>query len=389
MNKLAKILTFWIPLKPLRKKARASLERFFYGLAPIHEDWVVFYDTFSRNGNGDSVRPIAEELRKRRPSDKFFFVTKDQKDIDMADEVLIENSRRFHFVVQRAKFVVSPMDFPRMKRKGQVFIATWHGSPVKRIYLSRDKNDEGYIAYAKQFENADIFCIQGLGTKEFVKEALGLNESQLFKSGYPRNDILFTVSEEFKDNLKQSLGLPLDKKVILYCPTWRRYDWKAPLPLDLKRMKAELGDDYVLLLRSHVGKHAWVDENDKPISVFDNAFVFNGGDYPEATHLYTISDVMVSDYSSAIFDFALTGKPQVLYIYDCREYEKEFGLFYDMETFSPFPTAKNQDELCAAIRNCAVSRDDYAKFVAEHLGYENGTATRQVVDYMCEAGDKV
>ena len=102
-----------------------------------------------------------------------------------------------------------------------------------------------------------------------------------------------------------------------------------------------------------------------------------------------IPDVMVSDNSSVIFDFALTGKPQILYIYDCSEYGEEFGLFFDMEHFSPFPKARNQDELCAAIRNFAVSRDDHAKFVAEHLGYENGTATRQVVDYMCEAGDKV
>ncbi len=388
MNRLPKMMTCWIPVRTWRKRARATLERLFYGLVPLHGDWVVFYDTFSRNGNGDSVRPVAEELKKRRPSFRFFFVSKEEKDIEMADEVLIENSRRFWSVVRRAKFVVSPMDFPRMKRRGQIFVATWHGSPIKRIYLSRDRKNESYVDYVRQYENADICCIQGLGTRALLTESFDLKETQLFNSGLPRNDMLFTVTDEFRQDLKRRLGLPPGKKVVLYCPTWRRYDYKARLPLDLERMKAELGDDYVLLLRSHVGKHAWVDENDNPMRAFDGEFCFDGGEYPEATHLYTIADVLVSDYSSAIFDFALTGKPQVLYIYDCREYGEEFGLFFDMEKFSPFPKARNQDELCAAIRNCAVDREAYGRFVADYLGFENGTAARQVVDYMCEAGER-
>jgi len=211
-----------------------------------------------------------------------------------------------------------------------------------------------------------------------------LKSEQIFDCGLPRNDILFSATDDFKNDLKNKLGLPKDKKVIFYCPTWRRGDYKAELPFDIGLLKECLSDEYVLLIRSHVGKHKWVDENNKPVEIFDNKFSFNGGEYPEATHLYLISDILVSDYSSSIFDFAITRKPQVLYLYDKEQYEKEFGLYYDIETFSPFPVAKNQTELIEKIKNYNVPASDYEKFISSYTEYEKGDAARQIVNYICK-----
>ena len=361
----------------------------FENLFKIEENWIVFFDLFSKNGNGDSIRPIAEELRKRRPNMKFFFCDKKHhrlKHIDMADEIITENTLRFKYVCSKAKYIVSPMGFPNggKKRKGQIFVQTWHGSPIKKLYLSRNKNNRKFRRYAKQFKNTDFFCSQGDYTGKLLQESLNIRDNQMLNSGLPRNDILFNVTEDFRQNLKKQLGLPENKRIVLYCPTWRRYDRKAILPFNLETLKRELGDEYIFLIRSHVGKHKWVDEHNRPVNIFDNEFSFNGGNYPEVTHLYTITDILVSDYSSAIYDFALTQKAQVLYIYDKEEYEKNFGLLVDIENFSPFPKAMNTNELIESIRNYNVSAEDYDKFVNTYLEYEKGTAAKQVVDKILE-----
>ena len=358
-------------------------------LFKLEENWVVFYDLFSKNGIGDSIRPIAEELRRRRPDMKFFFCTKAKKKyrlshIDMADELLVIGSLRFNYVCSKAKYIVSNMSFPNKgkKRKGQVFIATWHGCGVKKGFLSRDKNNIKFQKYAKQFESADAFCLQGESTRPHLMETFNLKSEQFIESGLPRNDILFKDNEDFKLELKKKLNLPLDKKVILYCPTWRRYDHKAVLPFDLENFKEKLKDEYVFLIRSHVGKHTWVDSKNRPINLFDNEFTFDGGAYPESTHLYLITDVFVSDYSSAVYDFAITRKPQIFYIYDLDEFSKEFGLFYDLRTFSPFPKAETEEELLNSIKNLNIDEKDYEEFLNTHLSYEKGNASQIIVDKM-------
>ena len=116
MKKIAKLLTFWIPIKQLRHKLRKNLSMFFISLIPIRKNWIIMYDTFSKNGNGDSIRPIAEELKRNYSNFKLFFVSEYKRDIDLADEVLILNSNRYNYVLNRAKYLISPMDLPEEKR---------------------------------------------------------------------------------------------------------------------------------------------------------------------------------------------------------------------------------------------------------------------------------
>ena len=359
-------------------------------LLKIEDNWVIFFDLFSKSGNGDSVYPVAQELRKRRPDMKFFFCTnpKNKKDfIEMADEILVEKSLRFKYVCAKAKYMVSPMGFPRMKkRKGQVLVQTWHGSPLKKLYLSKDAANKKYLKYTRNFRDTDMFCSQGDFHNGNLAEAFNLKSEQIMNTGVPRNDILFSADEKFKTDLKKELGLPCDKKVLFYCPTWRRYDRKSVLPFDLQALKEKLGDKYCILIRSHVGKHIWVDENNKQIKLFDNEFSFDGGNYPEVTHLYLISDVLISDYSSSIFDFAITGKPQIFYAYDLEEYEAEFGLYFNYKDFIIGDLCTNTAELTDAVISLDQYDEKYRKkyktFQTQYLPAEKGTASKQVVDFM-------
>lgn len=363
-------------------------------LFKIEEKWVVFYDLFSKKRNGDSILPIAEKLRKERPDFKFFFCKKRGDNIEkiyLADEVITEKSLYFKYVLAKAKYVVSPMNFPKTKKRdGQKFIQTWHGTPLKKLYLSRDGKSKHNKRYAARIsQNTDIFCVSCDFAKDAFKDAFGLEDSQFICSGLPRNDILSPKfdSRAISERIKTELGLPKGKKIILYCPTWRRFDKKAVLPFDLQELKKAFSKEYSILIRSHVGKHSWVDANGNNANIFDGEFSFDGGQWDEICGLYLVADLLITDYSSAAFDFAITQKPQIMYAYDLEEYQREFGLYLDYENeFAAFPVAKNTQELIDFISGIGNFEKQYGEkyraFLEKFCAYEKGDATDKIVNYI-------
>jgi len=354
----------------------------------INENWIVFFDLFSKNNNGDSIRPIAEELRRQRPDFKFFFTSKHLKQVDMADEVIKPHTLKFNYVLAKSKYLVSPMGFPRNKKKrdGQIWVHTWHGTPLKKLDLSVEVTPKAKRE-VKQFEQTDLFCSSCEFCHEAFFEAMNIKEEQFIDSGLPRNDILQNYTPELIKEIKAKLNLPKDKKILFYCPTWRRYDYKANLPMDIKKMKQELGNEYCLLIRSHVGKHQWVDENDKPIIVEDGEFCFNVGNYPEISHLYLISDIHITDYSSSMFDFAILNRPQIFYAYDLDKYQKDFPLYLDYQEIVPGPVPINTDELIESIKNPKDYSKEQEEFKNRFCTYEKGDAAKKVVDEMLKRGE--
>ena len=250
-------------------------------------------------------------------------------------------------------------------------------------FISRDPKNKKFIKHAKQYKNTDIFALQGEIFRKCYMEAFDLNENQFIDSGIPRNSVLLTkpTLDEI-DTIKTNLCIPKDKKIILYAPTWKRYDYKTVLPFDIEYLKEQLGNEYILIIRSHVGKHRWVNSKLQQVNIFDNNFCFDGSMAEDATTLYKIADVAVSDYSSVIFDFGLLKKPQILYIYDYEEYKKEFGLYFDYKNFTPFKKAKTQEELVYEIKNYSVSDEEYNKFLEEYCNYESENASIKIIDRM-------
>ena len=348
----------------------------------LNDNWVIFYDLFSKNGNGDSIRPIAEELRKQRPDMKFFFVSKTLKYIDMADEIIKPHTLRFNYVMYKAKYLLSPMGFPKKnKREGQVWVQTWHGTPLKKLYLSREDTQK-FRKDVKQYEKADFFCISCDFCKTAFSEAMLIKEEQFLPSGLPRNDILSNYDENLINSVKEELKLPKDKKVLFYCPTWRRYDFKAVLPFDMQKMREALGDEYCLLIRSHAGKHQWVDCNDNPVDVEDGKFCFNVANYPDISHLYLVSDIHITDYSSSMFDYGILERPQIFYAYDLAQYEKEFQLYFDYKDVICGDMPVNTDELIDAVKNLQPDYEKIKAFKNRFCTYEKGDAAKKVIEAM-------
>ena len=384
MKKFAKILTFWIPVRSWRHAAREKIISELMKFIPLHNDWIVFYDTFSKSGNGDSTLPLAIELRKQKPNMRFFFVSNTPRDIEMADEVLVVGTKRYEYIITRAKYMITPMDIPYVnKRKSQIWVMTWHGSPLKTIGLLRQDNAT-MREYVKSFRKCDYFCNTASVFADLFKKSFDLADNVFINTGLPRNDILLHPD---KDNIiplvRKNLGIPKNKKVLFYCPTWRRTDWRQPMPFNLQELEKSLGDEYVLLMRTHVGKHDWIDKNGNKMSLTDNRFVYDVGSYENISELYLISDVLITDYSSTSFDFSLLERPQVLFAYDLEHYIAEIGLTMDYYKFSPFPIAKTQNELLDAIKNSSKQKiNDLRKFRQKYAEYETGTASKQILSIL-------
>jgi len=168
--------------------------------------------------------------------------------------------------------------------------------------------------------------------------------------GLPRNDELLPKKSILRvKELREKLGIPEGKKVILYAPTFREYEKDGSncilsLPINLIKWQQKLGNKYVLLLRAH---HEVV----KLMNINENDFMKNVSNYPNLNELMIASDILISDYSSIYFDFSIQAKPMICFAYDYEKYKKERGLYFDIRKELHDEEIKSEDDLINALLN--------------------------------------
>jgi CDP-glycerol glycerophosphotransferase len=209
---------------------------------------------------------------------------------------------------------------------------------------------------------------------------------EILESGYPRNDVLAAGDgSAAAATARERLGLPPGKKVVMYAPTWRDNQYYASgryrfdLRLDLERAWQELGDEYIVLIRGH---HHMAD--DVPSGIRPG-FVLNVTAYPDISELFLVSDALITDYSSMMCDFAVTGKPMVFYTYDLEDYRDNLrGFYLDFEAEVPGPLLATSDEVIGALADldavAASYRSRYEAFAAKFCSLDDGKAGARVCD---------
>jgi CDP-glycerol glycerophosphotransferase len=210
-------------------------------------------------------------------------------------------------------------------------------------------------------------------------------EGEILETGYPRNDILnSTERDAIRARVRAALGIKDGQRAVLYAPTWRDnlYHEQGPgafeLALDVDEMARRLGDDHVLLLRLHflVAGHAAGARSDAVRDV---------SDFEDIRELYLAADALITDYSSVMFDFAITGKPLLFYTYDLVHYRDELrGFYFDFEAEAPGPLCTDMDELMEALADARGTRrsyaDRYAAFRERYCYLDDGHAAERAVD---------
>ena len=283
-----------------------------------------------------------------------------------------------------------PLDWE--KRPGTTYLQTWHGTMLKRIHNDVLWAPEGRLAYLEQdIARWDLLLSPNAVSTDRLRKAFGF-PGPIHETGLPRNDLLSSPQrDEVRAAVRADLGIAEDQKVVLYTPTWRDdlvFKKTGPqdfeFPIDLDDFIARLGADHVLLLRLH---NMVMDR----LEVVDGSPVRDVCSHPDIRDLYLAADLMVTDYSTTMFDFAITGKPLLFFTYDLEYFQNELrGFYFDLAEVAPGPLLRTSKELVDAIADidaiAAENRERYARFRETFSHLEDGAATERVLDLLFPSG---
>jgi CDP-glycerol glycerophosphotransferase len=272
------------------------------------------------------------------------------------------------------------------KRPGAIYVQTWHGTPLKRIHADALGGPPGLLEHLSlDVDRWDVLLSPNPYSTATMRTAFRW-PGEILETGYPRNDVLLAEhADSLRAHVRQELSLTPGRTAVLYTPTWRDDAFwddspdAGALAIDIERFADELGDDHVLLVRLHYKLTGMLHGGVAHPAVLDVS------NYPEIAELYLAADAMVTDYSSTMFDFAVTGKPLLFYAYDMDRYREELrGFYFDLSTDPPGPLSKTTDELVKDIRRLPHVRGEYraayARFREKFCPHDDGHATERFVD---------
>jgi CDP-glycerol glycerophosphotransferase len=359
------------------------------GRTAVLRDAIV-YSSFQGRQCSDSPRAIHEELvRREAPFEHLWVVRDGMCRAPGTARVLRHNSRDYHEALARARYVVVNDVLPDwFERRGdQLCLQTWHGTPLKRLGFDlseRPANRRQAAAWRHQVAGwQHVLSPNGFAT-ERLRSAFGV-EGEVLETGLPRVDVLNAAGREQRARaVRRRLGIPDGARVVLYAPTYRdqvadrQGRTRLDLRLDFERLRAATGPDTVILFRKH---HAIFDA--LPHRAWP--FARDVSRYPDATELLLAVDVLVTDYSSLMVDFANTGRPMLFYAYDLERYVTAIrGLHIDAEETLPGPILRTSDEVAEVLRDLdgvpAGHAERYRAFRAAFCEHDDGRAAERVVD---------
>lgn len=383
-------------IKDVLRKIMLLYKKLLYKVAcastKLDERKVVF-ESFQGRSCSCSPKAIYEAMRKESEfkNYKFIWVFRNPDKYAYFDDGQVETvkfeSYSYYKALAGAKYwIFNSNTRPFLKPdKNQIFVQTWHGTPLKRIgcdvscegnavtklkdIVKNYTNEASKISY---MISPSAYCTDKLISAFNLKEVH--KEDIILETGYPRNDRLFQFTENEVAAIKKKHKIPSDKAVIMYAPTFRdnkhsqREGFSLETGIDFEGLQEALGDKYVILFRAHYFIAERMDFT-KYIG-----FVYDVSGVDDVNDLYIISDLLVTDYSSVFFDYANLKRPIVFYMYDYEEYKNQVRDFYIDVSELPGPVISNQEELTEQILKLTsdFKPDDRYKHFNEKYNYLDG-----------------
>ncbi|MEH7746002.1 CDP-glycerol:glycerophosphate glycerophosphotransferase [Neobacillus drentensis] len=395
-NKFIKGYRFHVEARDFKNaiKGFTRLKRYIYNKFflrfPMKDNYIIF-ESFLGKNYSDSPRNIYEYIIENNLDYKCIWVFNDKhRQIPGNAKIVKRFSLAYYYYFAVSKYWINNMRQPLhlVKREGNVFLETWHGTPLKKLVFDMKDVYSANPRYKRDFYMQsrawDYLLSPNRYSSEIFRSAFKF-DNEMLEFGYPRNDILYSPQkEEIVARVKKNIGIPDNKKVVLYAPTWRDDDFYEPgkykfqLQLDLHKMKETLGDDYVVALRMH-----YFIADDINVEGLDG-FAFNLSKYDDIAELYLISDILITDYSSVFFDYANLKRPILFFTYDLDKYRDQLrGFYLDFENEGPGPLLRTSDAVIDAIANIDEINeqysDRYAAFYERFCSWHDGKSTEKVV----------
>lgn len=359
----------------------------------------IIFESFGGRQVSDSPLAIYELFKKLYPGFRYIWsVEREAVPYCKANGIpyVVRRTARWARTLEKAQYWISNARFPAWVRKPKyvTYIQTWHGTPLKKLGLDIENvamPGTNTAAYHRNFVSEanrwDALVSPNDYSTQIFRSAFGF-KNQILKVGYPRNDELINSSPEDVTALKQQLGIPLDKKVVLYAPTYRdnqfaeKGKYTFELPFSLADFRERFGQDAVLILRMH-----YLISNALDVSDYSD-FVYDLSSYPNISDLYLVSDLLITDYSSVFFDYAYLQRPILFYPYDYHLYKDELrGFYLDYEKDLPGKIAQNEADLLDNVEEFLqrpdMSQDpQFQKFYDRFCVINDGLASFKVVNYV-------
>lgn len=368
---IVKIITLFIPLKVNK----------------------YFCISMSGNNYGDNVKSLSDYIKENNDVEIIWAFTPSyyNKVITQYTKVRLY-SFFYYYHLLTSKFILSNARLNhRMlhKRKGQIYLQTWHGTALKHIGSDVKYSERDVIERIKRIFENNIFLFDVKNTDIMVSGSQYMSRifrdkfnycGSIIETGTPRNDIFFHSIPEIDRKVRESLHISKSDKIILYAPTFRNNNSLDFYNIDIMQLKKcwekKDNNNYVVLFRLHPNLLFLKDEVEKRFPMSINASL-----YPDMQELLYVSDILVTDYSSSMFDFMYTHRPIIVYVPDWDIYDR--GVYFSQEQL-PFIIIKNNCELDYKIND--FDNDLYKQKVDKFIHYigsvESGNACEDIYSYL-------
>lgn len=336
---------------------------------------------------GDSPKYIMDEIVRQNLDYELVWLMKPEYQDETPKGVRMAAYNIFNIAYElaTARFWIDSNTKPIgcLKRKNQYYIQTWHGTPLKKIGIDVPNCDAFDIRNTKCNSRIQDLIISNCRFNTDTFRSAFRYDKDILECGSPRNDIFFQDAKPYIDKVGKFFHIR-DKKIALYAPTFRKDLGTDEYNLDFDLLKRSLekrfGGEWVVLIRLHPYNIA---DAEKFIEYTDS--VINATEYSGVQELLAASDVIISDYSSAMFDFAVKKAPCFIYATDIEKYKGERDLYFDIRKL-PFPLAENNEEMQKNILNFDDKKyeEDLLKLFGEIGLCDNGDACKKAVEWIVE-----
>ncbi len=370
------------------KSAYWRLESKFYKICGGFLRWLpiqsrkIVLNNFYGKGYGDSPKYIAEEIiRQKLPYDLVWLADNFDSQVSPIIRKVKLHSLQASYELSTAKVIISnvKVKLPYYKKNNQFYLQTWHGSVAFKAIEAdaQDKLDINYVKESKADSKLINLFLSSNSIQTYEIKNSFWYDGEILESGSPRNDIFFAPKDIVR-SIKLRMGIPDKNKIILYAPTFRDSQRVDVFNIDLRNLKESLDvnteDNWHIIIRLHPNIQDLVCFGEKP-------FVTDMTHYPDMQEILLISDALVTDYSTIIYDMAIMHKPIFLYAPDIDDYKGDRGLkpiYFDI----PTRICTTNDELISYVRNFNYInyQRNLLNFLSKIEVYDDGHASERVVD---------
>lgn len=368
VNKLKSIIYHLLKYLPIRKKSILFISYYgsMYGCNPKYiSEWLVN----KSSNNSDIIWAFTEPEQHKVEGVK----------------IIKYGSLQYYYALATCRIICTNyrMTDDFIKRPEQTYIQTWHSS-LRLKMIERDAESSlkpGYVSMAKHDSAQTDYVIAGCAKSADTFSNSFWYNGKILRVGTPRNDLLLSKNNDnIRSLVKKNLGISDEQKIVLYAPTFRENKKLHYYRFNIEQLKVSLserfGGEWVLVRRLHPHLSQLVNT--------ESTDIIDATDYDDIQELLLSADILITDYSSLMFDFSVTGRPVFLYTTDLETYcEKERKLYFKIDDL-PFPLAKTNEELHSIIQS--YSNDKYHKELTRFNGtigtYERGSASMQVGELM-------